>query len=58
MPHIAMYAAFILPRLQDIYADARDRYAMAAEELEKRLRRGLESHGTSEHEFLFKTAGR
>ena len=58
MPHAARYAAFILLRLQDLYADAKDRYAMVAKDLEKRIRRGLESQGTSEHEFSFKTAGR
>jgi len=57
-PNIAMYAAFILLRLQGLYADARDKYATGAKNLEKRIRRGLESQGTSGHEFLFKTAGR
>ncbi|HLK07308.1 MAG TPA: hypothetical protein VKV30_05195 [Candidatus Angelobacter sp.] len=57
-PHIAMYAAFILLRLQDLYGDARDKYAESAKELEKRIRYALRSQGTAGHEFLFKTAGR
>jgi len=57
-PHIAMYAAFILLRLQDLYRDARDKYAETATHLEKRIRHALKSQGTDGHEFLFKTAGR
>jgi hypothetical protein len=57
-PHIAMYAAFILLRLQDLYRDARDKYAETAKDLEKRIRRALKAQGTAGHEFLFKTASR
>ncbi len=42
-PHIATYAAFIMLRLQDLYNGARDRYAEAAKNLEKRMRDGLKS---------------
>jgi len=57
-PHIAKYTAFILLRLQDLAKDARDKYSQSAKDLEKRIRRALKAHGTSGHEFLFKTAGR
>lgn len=57
-PHIAAYAAFILMRLQDLCKDSRDKYAMAATELEQRIRRELKSQSASKHEFLFKTAAR
>ena len=57
-PHITTYAAFILLRLQDLYRDARDKYAESAKGLERRIRRALKSEATPEREFLCKTAGR
>jgi hypothetical protein len=57
-PHIAVYAAFILLRLQDLAKDARDKYAETAKNLEKRIRSALKSHDTAGHESLFKTVGR
>jgi hypothetical protein len=56
-PHIAMYAAFILLRLQDLAKDARDKYAETAKNLEKRIRGALKFQRTSGHEFRFKTTG-
>jgi hypothetical protein len=46
-PHIAMYAAFILLRLQDLAKDARDKYAETAKNLEKRIRGALKFQRTS-----------
>lgn len=57
-PHIATYAAFILLRLQDLYRDARDKYAESAKRLERRIRRAIKSEGAPELELLCKTAGR
>jgi hypothetical protein len=57
-PHIAAYAAFILLRLQGLYKDAKDKYATAAKDLEKRIRRALESQDPSRHRLLSRAAGR
>jgi hypothetical protein len=46
-PHIAPFTAFLLLRLQNLYADARDKYAEAAKNLEKRISCALKSHSNS-----------